>query len=106
MEALNEIVHQKKTDDGRVPDDEPVHCSELDHQKLYEVIKRTFLQLDQQMKQVVKDDSGCVCVSYRLTLRRSYHQSDTVRLSDLMFDWTGRDLFDQHRRFTRDYLLK
>lgn len=107
VEALTEIVHQKKkTDDGRVPEDESVHCSELDPQELYEAIKRIFLQLDQQMKQVVKDDSGCVCVSYRSARRRSYHKFDTVRLSDLVFDWTRRDLFDQHRRFTRDYLLE
>lgn len=55
IEALNEIVHQKN--------DQSVHCSELNHEELYEAIKKTFLQLDQQMKQVVKDDSGCVCIS-------------------------------------------
>lgn len=64
IEALNEIVHQKKGD-GAVPEEDPVHCTELDHEELCQAIKKTFLQLDQQMKQVVKDDSGCVCVSYQ-----------------------------------------
>lgn len=89
-EALNEIVQQKN--------DESVHCSELNHEKLYEAIKKTFLQLDQQMKQLVKDDSGCVCVSYRLAvlvcLIASFNNLvvDVVVFFfislDIVFDWT------------------
>jgi hypothetical protein len=42
--------------------DEPVRSSQLDLDQLHKVIKDTFMQLDENLRKIVKDDSGAVCV--------------------------------------------
>jgi hypothetical protein len=42
---------------------EPVRSSQLDLSQLRAVIKKTYYELDKDLKKLVKDESGCVCVS-------------------------------------------
>jgi hypothetical protein len=42
---------------------EPVRSSQLDLSQLRAVIKRTYFELDKDLRKMVKDESGCVCVS-------------------------------------------
>ena len=50
-------------DDESIKHGEPVRSSQLDLSKLRAVIKQTYYQLDKDLKKLVKDQSGCVCVS-------------------------------------------
>jgi hypothetical protein len=60
LDALNEML---QTDENyRIKPGEPVRSSQLDLNQLRSVIKRTYFQLDQNLRQIVKDESGCVCV--------------------------------------------
>jgi len=43
---------------------DPIHSSKLDINQLNHIIKETFLQLDKQLSNVVKDQSGSVCVRF------------------------------------------
>jgi hypothetical protein len=38
----------------------PVRSSQLDLDQLHTVIKQAYFQLDQDLRKIVKDDSGCV----------------------------------------------
>ena len=48
---------------------EPVRSSQLDLDQLRAAIKKTYFQLDQDLRAMVKDDSGCVCVRHRCRTR-------------------------------------
>lgn len=50
-------------DDENIKNGEPVRSSQLDLTKLRAAIKQTYFQLDKNLKTMVKDESGCVCVS-------------------------------------------
>jgi hypothetical protein len=52
----------EKQYNGTITPDLPVHSSELDLNQLYTAIKQTYFELDTYLKQIVKDDSGSVCV--------------------------------------------
>lgn len=49
--------------DEHVKNGEPVRSSQLDLSQLHAAIKQTYFQLDQNLKNFVKDESGCVCVN-------------------------------------------
>lgn len=49
--------------DENVKNGEPVRSSQLDISQLYAAIKQTYFELDQHLKTLVKDESGCVCVN-------------------------------------------
>ena len=60
INALNHML-EKQHDDTVYPDI-PIHSYELDLQQLHAAIKKTYYDLDQDLRKVVKDESGCVCV--------------------------------------------
>ena len=39
--------------------------SQIDLDQFYTAIKQTYFQLDKDLRKMVKDDSGCVCVSVK-----------------------------------------
>jgi hypothetical protein len=43
----------------------PVHVSQLDLDRLHTAIKQTYFELDQYLRKIVKDNSGCVCVGIK-----------------------------------------
>jgi hypothetical protein len=53
---------KKQHDDGTIISDEPVHSSQLDLNQLHTAIKQTYFELDQDLRKIVKDNSGWVCV--------------------------------------------
>jgi hypothetical protein len=78
---------------------EPMHCA----------IKDAFFELDKDLRKVVKDDSGCVCVS--ISSLRSFlflFRRGNIRLTflDHMSHWSGNDLFNQYRRFSCYYYFE
>jgi hypothetical protein len=50
-------------DNEKIKHGEPVRSSQLDLTQLRAVIKQTYFALDRELKTMVKDESGCVCVS-------------------------------------------
>ena len=60
LEALNEMLSHQN--DESIKHGEPVRSSQLDLKKLRTVIKQTYFELDKDLKTMVKDESGCVCV--------------------------------------------
>lgn len=61
LDSLNEMLVQH--DDESIKHGEPVRSSQLDLSKLRAVIKQTYYQLDKDLKKLVKDQSGCVCIT-------------------------------------------
>ena len=61
VEAFNEMLNHHS--DENVKNGEPVRSSQLDLTQLHAAIKQTYFQLDQNLKNLVKDESGCVCVN-------------------------------------------
>ena len=60
LEALNEML---TTDEiNRMKPGHAVRSSSLDLDHLKTAIKKTYFQLDQDLRKMVKDESGCVCV--------------------------------------------
>lgn len=55
------MLHQHQNE--KVHSGEPVRSSQLDIPSLRAAIKHAYFQLDKHLKSMVKDDSGCVCVS-------------------------------------------
>jgi hypothetical protein len=55
------LTHQH---DETIKHGEPVRSSQLDISQLRAAIKQTYFELDKDLKKMVKDDSGCVCVSF------------------------------------------
>lgn len=41
------------------------HLSQLELDQLHSAIKQTYFELDKDLRKMVKDDSGCVCVGSR-----------------------------------------
>jgi len=60
LNALNHMLDEQH--DGRITSGEPVRSSQLDLNQLRTVIKKTYFELDKDLREIVKDDSGCVCV--------------------------------------------
>jgi hypothetical protein len=50
-------------DNEKIKHGEPVRSSQLDLPQLRAVIKKTYFELDKDLRTMVKDESGCVCVS-------------------------------------------
>ncbi|CAF1277877.1 unnamed protein product [Adineta ricciae] len=61
INALNHML-EKQHDDTVYPDI-PIHSYELDLEQLHAAIKKTYYDLDQDLRKVVKDESGCVCIT-------------------------------------------
>lgn len=60
LHALNKMLEDSGHHESKYP--EAVRSSELNLDQLKHVIKETYYQLDQNLRKMVKDDSGCVCV--------------------------------------------
>ncbi|UJR10777.1 hypothetical protein I4U23_014964 [Adineta vaga] len=61
INALNHML-ERQHDDTIYPDI-PVYSSQLDLNQLHGAIKQTYYELDQDLRKVVKDESGCVCIT-------------------------------------------
>ncbi|CAF0901537.1 unnamed protein product [Rotaria sordida] len=61
LDILNKMLIQQK--DNKINIGEPVRSSQLDVPTFCASIKQAYFELDKQLKQVVKDDSGCVCIT-------------------------------------------
>lgn len=59
--ALNEMLEYQHKESIRPG--EPVRSSQLDLDQLRAAIKKTYFQLDQDLRAMVKDESGCVCIT-------------------------------------------
>jgi hypothetical protein len=55
--------------DETIKKGEPVRSSQLDLSQLRAAIKQTYFQLDKDLRKMVKDDSGCVCVCRICSIR-------------------------------------
>ncbi len=55
------LAHQN---DEKIKNGEPVRSSQLDISQLRAAIKQTYFELDKDLRKMVKDESGCVCVSF------------------------------------------
>jgi hypothetical protein len=53
-----------RQNDETIKNGEPVRSSQLDISKLQAAIKHTYFELDKDLRKMVKDESGCVCVSF------------------------------------------
>lgn len=60
LEAMNQMLSHE--DNSTVKNGEPVRSSQLDLVKLRAAIKQTYFELDKDLKNMIKDNSGCVCV--------------------------------------------
>lgn len=60
LDTLNHMLQTQH--DSRIKVDGSYLASNLDLDKLYNAIKRTYFELDKDLRRVVKDHSGCVCV--------------------------------------------
>lgn len=60
LESLNEMLTNDES--NRTKPGHAVRSSTLDIEHLKTAIKKTYFQLDQDLREMVKDDSGCVCV--------------------------------------------
>jgi len=56
IDALNEMINNCNN--------EPIHSSTIDFNQFNKIIKKTFLQLDKQLADLVNDQSGSVCVRF------------------------------------------
>ncbi|CAF0767170.1 unnamed protein product [Rotaria sp. Silwood1] len=61
LEILNKMLVQQK--DDKINSGEPVRSSQLDIPTLCAAIKQAYFELDKHLKSMVKDDSGCVCIT-------------------------------------------
>jgi len=59
--------------DEKIKNGEPVRSSQLDLSQLRAAIKQTYFQLDKDLRKMVKDDSGCVCVCRISFLRKLFY---------------------------------
>lgn len=67
LDALNHMLAQHE--DESVKNGEPVRSSQLDLLLLRAAIKQTYFELDKDLQAMVKDESGCVCVWQRVSMR-------------------------------------
>lgn len=56
------MLVEKNTDKTNA--DEPVCSSQLDPPAFRAAVKQAYFELDQHLRSLVKDESGCVCVSF------------------------------------------
>ncbi|CAF1419608.1 unnamed protein product [Rotaria magnacalcarata] len=61
LDAFKKTLVQQN--DDTIKGGEPVHSSQLDIPALHAAIKQAYFELDQHLKTMVKDDSGCVCIT-------------------------------------------
>lgn len=61
LHALNKMLEDNGYHESKYP--EAVRSSELNLDQLKNVIKETYYQLDQNLRRMVKDESGCVCIT-------------------------------------------
>lgn len=61
LDSLYEMLNHQENND--VKSGVPVRSSQLDLDDLRAAIKRTYFQLDKDLRKIVKDDSGCVCIT-------------------------------------------
>ncbi len=59
--------------DETIKKGEPVRSSQLDLSQLRAAIKQTYYQLDKDLRKMVKDDSGCVCVCTISSLKELFY---------------------------------
>lgn len=52
-----------KQENQQLSSGKPVCSSQLDVNQLHNAIKEAYYELDKNLKKVLKDDSGCVCVN-------------------------------------------
>lgn len=74
VNALNDMLNHHT--DENVKNGEPVRSSQLDNSQLIATIKQTYYQLDLNLKSLVKDESGSVCVKSCFSVlseRKSYY---------------------------------
>jgi hypothetical protein len=67
LDALNQMLAQQS--DKTLNNGEPVRSSQLDLAQLRAAIKQTYFELDKDLKAMVKDESGCVCVGRNTSKR-------------------------------------
>jgi serine/threonine protein phosphatase PrpC len=61
LDAFNQMLaHQN---DEKIKNGEPVRSSQLDISQLRAAIKQTYFELDKDLRKMVKDESGCVCIT-------------------------------------------
>jgi len=63
LKALNQML--SKQHNSTITSGAPVCSSQLDLNQLHNAIKQAYFELDKDLKKIVKDDSGCVCVSIK-----------------------------------------
>jgi hypothetical protein len=63
LSALNHML--SKQHNSTLKSGVPVYSSQLDLTRLHNAIKQAYFELDKDLKKVVKDDSGCVCVGIK-----------------------------------------
>ncbi|CAF0764615.1 unnamed protein product [Adineta steineri] len=61
LQSLNEMLTH--SNDDAIKNGEPVRSSQLDLTHLRAVIKQSYFELDKDLRTLVKDDSGCVCIT-------------------------------------------
>jgi hypothetical protein len=79
-----------KQHNSTIKSGEPVVSSQLNLDHLHSAIKQTYFELDKDLRKIVKDDSGCVCVSIS-----SFFGKEIFYLClDNLSDWSRNDLFN------------
>jgi hypothetical protein len=68
LDALNQMLDTQ--DNETIKHGEPVRSSQLDLPKLRAAIVKTYYELDRDLRTLIKDESGCVCVSFILFKKR------------------------------------
>jgi hypothetical protein len=62
LTALNQMLEHQEN--NSIKSGEPVRSSQLDLDQLRGVIKQTYYELDKDLRTMIHDDSGCVCVRF------------------------------------------
>jgi hypothetical protein len=68
LTALNQMLEHQEN--NSIKSGEPVRSSQLDLPKLRAAIVKTYYELDRDLRTLIKDESGCVCVSFILFKKR------------------------------------
>lgn len=63
LTSLNHMLN--KQHNSRLSSGVPVCSSELDRNQLHNAIIQSYFELDKDLRKVVKDDSGSVCVGIK-----------------------------------------
>jgi hypothetical protein len=82
----------KQTNSTIIKSSASVCSSQLDFDPMHCAIKEAYFELDKSLKKVVKDDSGCVCVSLFFV----FFQRENIRsmFIDYLSNWSRNDLFN------------